>query len=157
MSVTSATYLFISLLLPNMALVNPFVSPTRTFIPLHVSALPNKGLRWTLYSPSFKPSLRSKHVTCGATADIKAAPLADSEADGAVLEVPTSEEEVKVEYNWTEEWYPLYLTKNVPEDAPLGLTVFDKQLVLFKDGNGQLHCYEDRCPHRLLTAYYDCS
>ncbi|QCE16319.1 protein TIC 55, chloroplastic [Vigna unguiculata] len=132
-----------------MALVNPFVSPTRTFLPLRVSAPPNKGLRWTLYSPSFKPSLRSKHVTCGATADIKAAPLADSEADGAVLEVPTSEEEVKVEYNWTEEWYPLYLTKNVPEDAPLGLTVFDKQLVLFKDGNGQLHCYEDRCPHRL--------
>ncbi|XP_014502359.2 protein TIC 55, chloroplastic [Vigna radiata var. radiata] len=132
-----------------MALVNPFVSPTRTFLPLRVSAPPNKGLRWTVYSASFKPSLRSKHATCGAIADIKAAPLADSEADDAVLVVPTTEEEVKGEYDWTEEWYPLYLTKNVPEDAPLGLTVFDKQLVLFKDGNGQLHCYEDRCPHRL--------
>ncbi|KAL3844064.1 hypothetical protein ACJIZ3_001467 [Penstemon smallii] len=54
-----------------------------------------------------------------------------------------------VKYDWTEEWYPLYLTKNVPDDAPLGLTVFDKQIVLYKDGNGELRCHEDRCPHRL--------
>lgn len=54
-----------------------------------------------------------------------------------------------VDYDWTEEWYPLYLTKNIPEDSPLGLTVFDKQVVLYKDGNGELQCYEDRCPHRL--------
>lgn len=55
----------------------------------------------------------------------------------------------KVEYNWEEEWYPLYLARELPRDAPLGLTVFHKQLVLHYDGNGTLHCYEDRCPHRL--------
>ncbi|XP_071702202.1 protein TIC 55, chloroplastic-like [Rutidosis leptorrhynchoides] len=54
-----------------------------------------------------------------------------------------------VDYDWTEEWYPLYLAKQIPEDAPLGLTVFDKQVVLFRDGKGDLHCYQDRCPHRL--------
>jgi len=91
---------------------------------------------------------------CGATADIKAAPLADGEADHAVLVGPASEDERKGDYDWTQEWYPLYLTLNVPEDAPLGLRVFDKQLVLFKDGNGQFRCYEDRCPHRSLTAYH---
>ncbi|CAH9120104.1 unnamed protein product [Cuscuta epithymum] len=52
-------------------------------------------------------------------------------------------------YDWTEEWYPLYLTKNVPDDAPLGLTVFDKQVVLYRDGSGVLRCFQDRCPHRL--------
>ncbi|KAH7674911.1 Pheophorbide a oxygenase protein [Dioscorea alata] len=52
-------------------------------------------------------------------------------------------------YDWKEEWYPLYLTKEVPDDAPLGLTVFNKQLVLYRDGAGVLRCYEDRCPHRL--------
>ena len=57
-----------------------------------------------------------------------------------------------VDYNWTEEWYPLYLTKDVPDDAPLGLNVFDKQLVLYKDGQGELRCHEDRCPHRYLIA-----
>ena len=58
------------------------------------------------------------------------------------------EERVAVEYDWRNEWYPLYLTKDVPDDAPLGLTVFDKQIVLYKDGEGQLRCFEDRCPHR---------
>lgn len=53
------------------------------------------------------------------------------------------------DYDWTQEWYPLYLTQNVPDDAPLGLTVFDKQLVLYRDGAGELHCFQDRCPHRL--------
>ena len=87
---------------------------------------------------------------CGAVADIKAATSLDqSEEDNKVLVGPSSEEErVVVNYDWTEEWYPLYLTQNLPDDAPLGLTVFDKQVVLYKDGNGLIHCYEDRCPHR---------
>ncbi|XP_077216135.1 translocon at the inner envelope membrane of chloroplasts 55-II [Tasmannia lanceolata] len=54
-----------------------------------------------------------------------------------------------VEYDWREEWYPLYLTEQVPDDAPLGLTIFDRQIVLYRDGNGVLRCFEDRCPHRL--------
>ncbi|GJM87220.1 hypothetical protein PR202_ga03154 [Eleusine coracana subsp. coracana] len=33
-------------------------------------------------------------------------------------------------YDWKEEWYPLYLAKEVPDDAALPLTVFDRQLVL---------------------------
>lgn len=57
-------------------------------------------------------------------------------------------ERVVAKYDWREEWYPLYLTDQVPDDAPLGLTVFDKQIVLYRDGNGVLQCYEDRCPHR---------
>lgn len=69
-----------------------------------------------------------------------------------VLLNPTPEEEkreeVVVAYDWTEEWYPLYLTRDVPDDAPLGLTVFDRQIVLYRDGEGTLRCYEDRCPHR---------
>ncbi|KAJ6406107.1 hypothetical protein OIU84_009767 [Salix udensis] len=74
--------------------------------------------------------------------------------DHLVLVGPSSEEERRGErevadYDWTEEWYPLYLTKDVPDDAPLGLTVFDKQVVLYKDGQGELRCFEDRCPHRL--------
>ncbi|KAI3866780.1 hypothetical protein MKX03_008888 [Papaver bracteatum] len=56
---------------------------------------------------------------------------------------------LKAEYDWEQEWYPLYLANDVPEDSPLGLTVFDKQIVLYKDGNGDFQCYEDRCPHRL--------
>lgn len=82
-----------------------------------------------------------------------AAPIGDLDDDGQVVLLgPASDEEpggeATAEYDWTEEWYPLYLTRNVPEDAPLGLTVFDKQLVLYRDGTGELRCHEDRCPHR---------
>eukprot|EP01018_Ginkgo_biloba_P014645 Gb_20939 [translate_table: standard] len=56
--------------------------------------------------------------------------------------------ENRAEYDWESEWYPLYLAAHVPKDAPLGLTVFDKQLVLYEDGDGVFQCYEDRCPHR---------
>ena len=91
-------------------------------------------------------------------ADIKTGPLVDGEGeDHKVLLGPSTEEErrgerVVADYDWTEEWYPLYLTQNVPDDAPLGLRVFDKQLVLFKDPNGVFRCFEDRCPHRSLLS-----
>lgn len=75
-----------------------------------------------------------------------------TEEGGGVGEVLLNPEEDKradvADYDWTEEWYPLYLTRNVPDDAPLGLTVYDRQIVLYKDGDGTLRCYEDRCPHR---------
>ncbi|KAL2525412.1 hypothetical protein Adt_10466 [Abeliophyllum distichum] len=72
----------------------------------------------------------------------------DDDQDEGVILSPSSQDEV-AEYDWTEEWYPLYLTKNVPDNAPLGLTVFDKQVVLYRDGNGEIRCFQDRCPHRL--------
>ncbi|KAI9106998.1 hypothetical protein K1719_022526 [Acacia pycnantha] len=141
-----------------MALANPFqTSPV--FLLSHPPSKRN-SLPVLLYSLSSHPfkqlSARGKHARCGAMADVKASPSLDhkDEEDHKVLLGPSSEEELRGEqvvadYDWTEEWYPLYLTQHVPDDAPLGLKVFDKQLVLFKDGNGELHCYEDRCPHRL--------
>lgn len=73
-----------------------------------------------------------------------------TEVGEVLLNVKPEDErhEEMVDYDWTEEWYPLYLTRDVPDDAPLGLTVFDRQIVLYKDGEGTLRCYEDRCPHR---------
>lgn len=69
--------------------------------------------------------------------------------DETTHEAAAGKEEEEVKYDWREEWYPLYLSDQVPEDAPLGLTVFHKQIVLYRDGQGALRCYEDRCPHRL--------
>ncbi|KAL3699050.1 hypothetical protein R1sor_017072 [Riccia sorocarpa] len=54
----------------------------------------------------------------------------------------------KVPYNWQEQWYPLYMTSEIPKDGPLALTVYDRNLVVFYDGDGKLNCLEDRCPHR---------
>ncbi|XP_010525891.1 PREDICTED: protein TIC 55, chloroplastic isoform X2 [Tarenaya hassleriana] len=77
----------------------------------------------------------------------------DMSGGGAEVLLTLSPEEERgvdvADYDWTEEWYPLYLTRDVPDDAPLGLAVFDRKIVLYKDGDGALRCYEDRCPHRL--------
>ncbi|KAG6591514.1 Protein TIC 55, chloroplastic, partial [Cucurbita argyrosperma subsp. sororia] len=84
-------------------------------------------------------------VDAGTTASI--GDLKDDDDQAVILGSATDEElsgGSTVEYDWTEEWYPLYLTRDVPEDAPLGLTVFDKQLVLYRDGTGELRCHEDR-------------
>jgi hypothetical protein len=52
------------------------------------------------------------------------------------------------DYDWEKEWYPLYLTRELPRHAPLALQVFHRRIVLHFDGHGVLRCYEDRCPHR---------
>jgi Rieske [2Fe-2S] domain len=67
-----------------------------------------------------------------------------------LLEPQEGAEPEREKYDWREEWYPLYLSAEVPDDAALGLTVFDKQVVLYKDAAGVLRCHEDRCPHRYI-------
>ncbi|KAK9130285.1 hypothetical protein Sjap_010772 [Stephania japonica] len=98
--------------------------------------------------------LKRRLVLCSAVADVsEGVSVAESEGQESLEESIIGEEESgqgeAVEYDWREEWYPLYLTKNVPDDAPLGLTVFDRHLVLYKDGAGVFRCYEDKCLHRL--------
>ncbi|CAK9204993.1 unnamed protein product [Sphagnum jensenii] len=73
----------------------------------------------------------------------------DNETKEALIQDVAKEKEDKVEYNWEEEWYPMYLTAEMPTNSPLGLTVFDRSLVLFYDGQGKINCFEDQCPHRL--------
>jgi hypothetical protein len=123
----------------------------------------NTSLSFFLSTPTHKPppaslsqpfGRRKSSAKCGAVSDVKAAPpVLDGKEEEEVLVGPSSEEErrgerVVADYDWKQEWYPLYLAQDLPDDAPLGLTVFDKQVVLYRDGNGHLRCYEDRCPHR---------
>ncbi|XP_071692745.1 protein TIC 55, chloroplastic [Rutidosis leptorrhynchoides] len=97
---------------------------------------------------SKKPLISYWTFKCAAVAPLEISSSESSKDDDVLVGEEKGRVDV-VDYDWTEEWYPLYLAKNIPEDAPLGLTVFDKQVVLYRDGNGELHCYEDRCPHRL--------
>ncbi|KAF5753645.1 putative pheophorbide a oxygenase [Helianthus annuus] len=107
----------------------------------------------SLHTHTHKPTLFRTTRTLLNCAAAVAAPQQQIPSSSDGTEDVLVEEQIgrvyPVGYDWTEEWYPLYLTKDVPDDAPLGLTVFDKQVVLYRDGNGDLQCYEDRCPHRL--------
>ncbi|KAL4022160.1 hypothetical protein IC575_015885 [Cucumis melo] len=141
-----------------MASLRPFLSLSPVFPAPNHTRPTDSLLIHAPFSSSFK-LVSAKPRFAVRTAAVAGAEIADPVGDlkdddnQVVLLDPTTSEkpdgEATAEYNWTEEWYPLYLTRDVPEDAPLGLTVFDKQLVLYRDGAGELHCYEDRCPHRL--------
>lgn len=103
---------------------------------------------------NFLVQAKEQRKKCHAVSEQVGGGVAEDKVDqNELVDAGSTEEEIKgesevVPYDWTEEWYPLYLTENVPDDAPLGLTVFDKQLVLYRDGTGELRCFEDRCPHR---------
>ena len=89
-----------------------------------------------------RKSVRRVVADAGA-ATAQEGPLIEAQGEGKARDV--------VEYDWEKEWYPMYLVAEMPTSAPLGLTVFDKKLVLFYDGNGELNCFEDRCPHRFSS------
>jgi phenylpropionate dioxygenase-like ring-hydroxylating dioxygenase large terminal subunit len=44
-------------------------------------------------------------------------------------------------------WYPVAPSWQV-QNAPVGLTRLGERIVLWRDGDGQVHALEDRCPHR---------
>jgi phenylpropionate dioxygenase-like ring-hydroxylating dioxygenase large terminal subunit len=44
-------------------------------------------------------------------------------------------------------WYPVLSSWEV-HDAPVGVTRLGEQIVLWRDGDGDVHAVEDRCPHR---------
>nr|APR63724.1 hypothetical protein [Populus tomentosa] len=143
----------------------PFLSHTTSlskplaFYPLSLTPKPRKTSRPIHVKQQQQGSIKCHAVTDLTSGNTVPSSIEDQSKgedndDHLVLVGPSSEEERRGErevadYDWTEEWYPLYLTKDVPDDAPLGLTVFDKQVVLYKDGQGELRCFEDRCPHRL--------
>ena len=74
-----------------------------------------------------------------------------------------------IPYNWKNQWYALCFMDNLqPKGSaqPTAASVFGYPLVLWRDDKEQIHCVEDRCPHRsaklsegrirdgLLECYY---
>ncbi|MDJ0927681.1 MAG: aromatic ring-hydroxylating dioxygenase subunit alpha [Gammaproteobacteria bacterium] len=45
-------------------------------------------------------------------------------------------------------WLPVEFAKRIGRDAPYGVQVFGRPIVLFRDRTGVIRCLEDRCPHR---------
>jgi nitrite reductase/ring-hydroxylating ferredoxin subunit len=52
-------------------------------------------------------------------------------------------------YPWLQQWYPAGVAADLPADRPHAFTLFGRQLVLWRDGDGTWRCFADACPHRL--------
>jgi nitrite reductase/ring-hydroxylating ferredoxin subunit len=45
-------------------------------------------------------------------------------------------------------WYPLALSDGLEAARSAGTRLFDRELCIWRDSDGQAHAWEDRCPHR---------
>lgn len=45
-------------------------------------------------------------------------------------------------------WYPLMLSADLEPGTVAGSTVLGRDLAVWRDGEGQAHVWDDRCPHR---------
>jgi nitrite reductase/ring-hydroxylating ferredoxin subunit len=45
-------------------------------------------------------------------------------------------------------WYPVALADGLERDTCAGTRLFGRELVVWRDGAGAAHVWEDRCPHR---------
>ncbi|KAF6253987.1 hypothetical protein COO60DRAFT_1703552 [Scenedesmus sp. NREL 46B-D3] len=50
---------------------------------------------------------------------------------------------------WLKHWYPVHVVAMADASRPHAVQLLGKQLVLWRDGQGQWQCMEDACPHRL--------
>tara|TARA_R110002072_G_scaffold4174_5_gene29512 strand:+ start:14602 stop:15987 length:1386 start_codon:yes stop_codon:yes gene_type:complete len=50
---------------------------------------------------------------------------------------------------WREHWCPIAFSIDAPPGRLHSVTVYDEPYVLFRDLDGAIHAFEDRCPHRL--------
>jgi hypothetical protein len=53
-------------------------------------------------------------------------------------------------FNWSKQWYPVLPTSYAEDGKPHGITLLDRQFVVWKDGSGTWRANEDFCPHRCV-------
>jgi phenylpropionate dioxygenase-like ring-hydroxylating dioxygenase large terminal subunit len=52
-------------------------------------------------------------------------------------------------FQWTKQWYPLAVVELLDPGRPHAVQLLGQDLVLWRDGAEQWHCFADACPHRL--------
>jgi len=45
-------------------------------------------------------------------------------------------------------WFPVALRKDIEAGRSVGVRLFDRELCVWRDQRGNIHAWEDRCPHR---------
>jgi phenylpropionate dioxygenase-like ring-hydroxylating dioxygenase large terminal subunit len=52
-------------------------------------------------------------------------------------------------FQWHQQWYPVAVLEFLDPTKPHPFQLLGKNVVLWRDGQSQWHCFEDACPHRL--------
>jgi len=73
-----------------------------------------------------------------------------NEQEGGLSTLAEGSLDTTYEYDWKEHWYPLGVANEMVggTKAPIPVSIFDHEMVLFKDAKGEWQCVKDFCPHR---------
>ncbi|KAK9835403.1 hypothetical protein WJX81_007403 [Elliptochloris bilobata] len=52
-------------------------------------------------------------------------------------------------FNWYKNWYPVAIADDLDPLKPFATKLLGKELVVWRDAEGQWRCFQDKCPHRL--------
>lgn len=67
-------------------------------------------------------------------------------------EISQEQEEVKSSdgvFVWKDHWYPVSLIEDLDPSVPTAFQLLGRELVLWKDNQGEWRVFLDKCPHRL--------
>lgn len=65
-------------------------------------------------------------------------------------ETPQKLESRTAKFDWSKQWYPVAIVKDLEEDQPLAITVIGRPLAVWWDNSAKKwQVYDDKCPHRL--------
>ncbi|KAH8970649.1 hypothetical protein BDL97_02G099000 [Sphagnum fallax] len=68
--------------------------------------------------------------------------------DENIQERPETREE-EAAFVWRENWYPVSLIEDLDSSVPTPFQLLGRELVVWKDQQGEWRVFEDKCPHRL--------
>eukprot|EP00884_Botryococcus_braunii_P017730 jgi/Botrbrau1/4640/Bobra.33_2s0011.1 len=91
------------------------------------------------------PNVLEEQVVGAAAVDIGP----KSSLDVAVPSPEEVRQTTRETFLWESQWYPIAYEEDLNGKWPQPVQLLGKDLVLWRDGKGAWHCFEDRCPHRL--------
>ncbi len=59
------------------------------------------------------------------------------------------EEDEAAAFVWRDHWYPVSLIQDLEPSAPTSFQLLGRELVVWKDRQGEWRVFVDKCPHRL--------
>ena len=106
--------------------------------PAHTSSASSAGCRW----PSSAVGLLG---AVGVARSRRKAVVTGVERKSKVARAPKP----KASFNWEKQWYPVLPLSMLEGSGPEPIKLLNKDLVLWKDGDGEWRCNSGICPHRL--------
>eukprot|EP00468_Gymnochlora_sp_CCMP2014_P003494 CAMPEP_0167748314 /NCGR_PEP_ID=MMETSP0110_2-20121227/4771_1 /TAXON_ID=629695 /ORGANISM="Gymnochlora sp., Strain CCMP2014" /LENGTH=482 /DNA_ID=CAMNT_0007633319 /DNA_START=108 /DNA_END=1556 /DNA_ORIENTATION=- len=69
------------------------------------------------------------------------------------VEVVKTRDDLFQEFDWKKQWYPIGWARDIPQNKPTKITLFDEDYVVAHGDKvkGGLICLKDACPHRLAA------